>query len=151
MIATPEGVVTAYLVHENGTYAEVWSVDTNTSVNCADFNSNEALLALGTTSVVVVVSIDYMDELYRFTVNEAVDGVAWDRDGDLWVTKRLSKNAIEWDGTASTLSGISTISSHTNGITDVVALSPQVVISKFGFMMKTVLLSNPLRILRLLC
>ena len=123
LIATPEGVVTAYLVHENGTYAEVWSVDTNTSVNCADFNSNEALLALGTTSVVVVVSIDYMDELYRFTVNEAVDGVAWDRDGDLWVTKRLSKNAIEWDGTASTLSGISTISSHTNGITDVVALS----------------------------
>ena len=123
LIATPEGVVTAYFVHENGTYAEVWSVDTNTSVNCADFNSNEALLALGTTSVVVVVSIDYMDELYRFTVNEAVDGVAWDRDGDLWVTKRLSKNAIEWDGTASTLSGISTISSHTNGITDVVALS----------------------------
>ena len=123
LIATPEGIVTAYLVHENGTYAEVWSVDTNTSVNCADFNSNEALLALGTTSVVVVVSIDYMDELYRFTVNEAVDGVAWDRDGDLWVTKRLSKNAIEWDGTASTLSGISTISSHTNGITDVVALS----------------------------
>ena len=123
LIATPEGVVTAYLVHENGTYAEVWSVDTNTSVNCADFNSNEALLALGTTSGVVVVSVDYTAELYRFTVNEAVDGVAWDRDGDLWVPKRLSKNAIEWDGTASTLSGISTISSHTNGITDVVALS----------------------------
>ncbi|GIS43604.1 MAG: hypothetical protein Ct9H90mP16_06740 [Candidatus Poseidoniales archaeon] len=38
LIATPEGVVTAYLVHENGTYAEVWSVDTNTSVNCADLN-----------------------------------------------------------------------------------------------------------------
>ena len=123
LIATPEGIVTAYLVHENGTYAEVWSVDTNTSVNCADFKSDEELLALGTTTGVVVVSVGYMDELYRFTVNEAVDGVAWDRDGDLWATKRLSKNAIEWDGTASTLSGISTVSSHTNGITDVVALS----------------------------
>ena len=95
LIATPEGVVTAYFVHENGTYAEVWSDDTNTSVNCADFNSAEGLLALGTTSGVVVVSVDYMEELYRFTVNEAVDGVAWDRDGDLWATKRLSKNAIE--------------------------------------------------------
>tara|TARA_B100000214_G_scaffold208246_1_gene151013 strand:+ start:5248 stop:7608 length:2361 start_codon:yes stop_codon:yes gene_type:complete len=123
LIATPEGVVTAYFVHENGTYAEVWSDDTNTSVNCADFNSAEGLLALGTTSGVVVVSVDYMEELYRFTVNEAVDGVAWDRDGDLWATKRLSKNAIEWDGSASTLSGISTVSSHTNGITDVVTLS----------------------------
>ena len=61
--------------------------------------------------------------MYRFTVNEAVDGVAWDRDGDIWATKRLSKNAIEYDGTASALSGISTISSHTNGITDVVTLS----------------------------
>ncbi len=123
LIATPEGVVTAYFVHENGTYAEVWSDDTNTSVNCADFNSAEGLLALGTTSGVVVVSVDYMEELYRFTVNEAVDGVAWDRDGDLWATKRLSKNAIEYDGSASTLSGISTVSSHTNGITDVVTLS----------------------------
>ena len=83
LIATPEGIVTAYLVHENGTYAEVWSVDTNTSVNCADLKSDEELLALGTTTGVVVVSVGYMEELYRFTVNEAVDGVAWDRDGDL--------------------------------------------------------------------
>ena len=123
LVATPDGIVTAYMVQENGTYAEVWAVDANTSVNCADYNSDEELLALGTSNGVVVVSIDYMDELYRFSVNEAVDGVAWDRDGDLWVTKRVSKHAIEWDGTASALSGISTISSHTNGITDVIALS----------------------------
>ena len=123
LVATPDGIVTAYMVQENGSYAEVWSVDANTSVNCADYNLDEQLLALGTSTGAVVVSIDYMDELYRFSVNEAVDGVAWDRDGDLWVTKRVSKHAIEWDGTASALSGISTISSHTNGITDVIALS----------------------------
>ncbi len=123
LVATPNGIVTSYLVHENGTYAEVWSVATNTSVNCADFNDDESLLAVGTSNGVVVVSVDYMDELYRFSVNEAVDGVAWDRDGDLWVTKRVSKHAVEWDGTVSTFSGISTVSSHTNGITDVITLS----------------------------
>ena len=123
LVSTPDGVVTAYLIHDNGTSAEVWSYDTNTSINCADYNTDEQLLALGTSSGVVVVSIDYMDELYRFSVNEAVDGVAWDRDGDLWATKRVSKHATEWDGTASTLSGISTVYSHNNGITDVVTLS----------------------------
>ncbi|MAR62036.1 MAG: hypothetical protein CMA40_05650, partial [Euryarchaeota archaeon] len=123
LVATPDGFVTSYLDQDNGTYAEVWSVDTNTSVNCADYNDDQSLLAIGTSDGVVVVSVDYMDEIYRFTVNEAVDGVAWDRDGDIWVTKRVSKHSVEWDGTVFTLSGVSTVSSHTNGITDVVSLS----------------------------
>lgn len=123
LIATPDGFVTAYSVMENGSYAEVWTVDTNSTLYGAAYNADEQLLAVGTTIGVVVVSIDYMDELYRFSVGETVDSLAWDRDGDLWATKRVSKNAIEWDGTASTFSGISTVSSHTNGITDVIALS----------------------------
>ena len=123
LIVTETGNVTAYTVDENGSYAEVWTEDTNTSVNGAAYNVDQKMLALGTTSGVVVVSIDYMEELYRFSVNEAVVAVAWDRDGDLWVAKQLSKNAIEYDTTAYTTSGVYTVSAHLNGITDIVSLS----------------------------
>ena len=81
------------------------------------------MIAVGTVSGVVVVSIEYMEELYRFNVGEAVDALAWDRDGDIWLTKRTTKHAVEWDGTANAFSGISTDSSHNNAITDVIALS----------------------------
>jgi hypothetical protein len=123
LVATSNGFVTAYSVQENGTYAEVWSEDTNSTLYSASYNDVDLMIALGTSLGVIVVSIDYMEELYRFNVGEAVDALAWDRDGDLWVTKRTSKHAVEWDGTANAFSGISTDSSHNNAITDVIALS----------------------------
>jgi hypothetical protein len=123
LVATSNGFVTAYSVQENGTYAEVWSVFTNSTLYSVSYNDVDLMIAVGTASGVIVVSIDYMAELYRFNVGEAVDALAWDRDGDLWVTKRVSKHAVEWDGTANAFSGISTDSSHNNAITDVVALS----------------------------
>ena len=122
LVATYNGYVTAYSVQMNGSYAEVWSVDTNTTLYGGAYNSVDKLLAVGTSSGAVVVSIEYMDELYRFSVGQPVDALAWDRDGDLWVTMRQSKQAVEWDGEFNTPSGIST-STHTNGITDVITLS----------------------------
>ncbi|MDE0574013.1 MAG: hypothetical protein OSB32_00305 [Candidatus Poseidoniales archaeon] len=122
LVATSNGYVTAYSVQTNGSYAEVWTVDANTTLFGGAYNSVDKLLAVGTSSGVVVVSIEYMDELYRFSVGQSVDALAWDRDGDLWVTMRTSKQAIEWDSEFNTPSGIST-STHTNGITDVITLS----------------------------
>jgi len=122
LVATSNGYVIAYSVQMNGSYAEVWSVYANTSLYSGAYNSVDKLLAVGTSSGAVVVSIEYMDELYRFSAGQAVDALAWDRDGDLWVTMRTSKQALEWDGEFNTPSGVST-SSHTNGITDVIALS----------------------------
>ena len=122
LVATSNGYVTAYSVQTNGSYAEVWSVYANTTLYSGSYNSVDKLLAVGTSSGAVVVSIEYMDELYRFSAGQAVDALAWDRDGDLWVTMRTSKQALEWDGEFNTPSGVST-SSHTNGITDVITLS----------------------------
>ena len=122
LVATSNGYVTAYSVQMNGSYAEVWSVYANTTLYSGAYNSVDKLLAVGTSSGAVVVSIEYMDELYRFSAGQAVDALAWDRDGDLWVTMRTSKQALEWDGEFNTPSGVST-SSHTNGITDVITLS----------------------------
>ncbi|MDP7328333.1 MAG: hypothetical protein QF612_00635 [Candidatus Thalassarchaeaceae archaeon] len=122
LVATSNGLVTAYSVQTNGSYAEVWTVDANTTLYGGAYNSVDKLLAVGTSSGAVVVSIEYMDEIYRFSVGQPVDALAWDRDGDLWVTMRTSKQAIEWDGEFNTPSGIST-STHTNGITDVITLS----------------------------
>ena len=122
LVATSNGYVTAYSVQTNGSYAEVWSVNANTTLYSGAYNSVDKLLAVGTSSGAVVVSIEYMDELYRFSAGQAVDALAWDRDGDLWITMRTSKQAIEWDGEFNTPSGVST-STHTNGITGVIALS----------------------------
>ena len=122
LVATSNGYVIAYSVQMNGSYAEVWSVNANTTLYSGAYNSVDKLLAVGTSSGAVVISIEYMDELYRFSVSQAVDALAWDRDGDLWVTMRTSKQALEWDGEFNTPSGVST-SSHTNGITDVITLS----------------------------
>lgn len=122
LVATSNGFVTAYSVQTDGSYAEVWTVNANTSLFGGAYNSVDKLLAVGTSSGAVVVSIEYMDELYRFSAGQSVDALAWDRDGDLWVTMRTSKQAIEWDGEFNTPSGIST-STHTNGITDVITLS----------------------------
>ena len=123
LVASSNGFVTAYSVQENGSYAEVWSENVNETLYSASYNDIDKLVAVGTVSGVVVVSIEYMEELYRFNVGEAVDALAWDRDGDIWLTKRTSKHAVEWDGTANAFSGISTDSSHNNAITDVIALS----------------------------
>ena len=122
LVATSNGYVTAYSVQTNGSYAEVWSVNANTTLYSGAYNSVDKLLAVGTSSGAVVVSIEYMDELYRFSAGQAVDALAWDRDGDLWITMRTSKQALEWDGEFNTPSGVST-STHTNGITGVIALS----------------------------
>ena len=100
LVATSNGFVTAYSVQENGTYAEVWSVFTNSTLYSVSYNDVDLMIAVGTASGVIVVSIDYMAELYRFNVGEAVDALAWDRDGDLWVRMRVSKLAVECDGTA---------------------------------------------------
>ncbi|MEC8926742.1 MAG: hypothetical protein VYB17_00605 [Candidatus Thermoplasmatota archaeon] len=122
LVATSNGFVTAYSVQTNGSYAEVWNVDANATLYGAAYNSVDKLLAVGTSSGAIVVSIEYMDELYRFSVGQPVDALAWDRDGDLWVTMRTSKQAIEWDGQFNTPSGTET-SAHTNGITDLITLS----------------------------
>ena len=122
LVATVDGYVIAYSVQANGSYAEVWSVFTNTTHYAGDYNEEDKLLAVGTPSGAVVISIEYMDELYRFSVGQSVDALAWDRDGDLWVTMRTSKQAVEWDGQANTPSGVST-SSHSNGITSVTTLA----------------------------
>ena len=121
LIATVDGYVTAYSVQANGSYAEVWSEFTNTTLYSADYNEGDKLLAVGTSTGACIISIEYMEELYRFSVGQAVDALAWDSDGDLWVTMRTSKHAIEWDGQANTPSGVST-SSHTNGITSIATL-----------------------------
>jgi len=122
LVATVDGYVIAYSVQTNGSYAEVWSVFTNSTLYAGDYNEEDKLLAIGTPNGAIVISIDYMDELYRFSVGQPVDALAWDRDGDLWVTMRTSKHAIEWDGQANTPSGVST-SSHSNGITGITTLS----------------------------
>ena len=122
LVATVNGYVTAYSVQLNGSYAEVWSEFTNATLYAGDYNEEDKLLAVGTSTGAVVISIEYMEELYRFSVGQPVDALAWDRDGDLWVTKRTSKHAVEWDGQANTPSGVST-SSHTNGITSVTTLT----------------------------
>ncbi len=122
LVATTDGRVIAYSVLNNGTYAEVWSVDTNTTVYSANYNHVEKLLAIGTTTGACIISIDYQDELYRFPVGQSVDALTWDRDGDLWVTMRTSKNALEWDYAANTSSGVST-TAHTIGITSIISLS----------------------------
>ena len=121
LIATVDGYVTAYSVQANGSYAEVWSEFTNTTLYSADYNEGDKLLAVGTSTGACIISIEYMEELYRFSVGQAVDALAWDSDGDLWVTMRTSKHAMEWDGQANTPSGVST-SSHTNGITSIATL-----------------------------
>ena len=121
LVATVDGYVTAYSVQTNGSYAEVWSEFTNATLYSADYNEDDKLLAVGTSSGACIISIEYMEELYRFSVGQAVDALAWDADGDLWVTMRTSKHAVEWDGQANTPSGIST-SSHTNGITSITTL-----------------------------
>ena len=122
LVATVNGYVTAYAVQSNGSYAEVWSEFTNETLYSASYNEDDKLLAVGTSSGACVISIEYMEELYRFSVGQAVDSLAWDRDGDLWVTMRTSKHAVEWDAEANTPSGVST-SSHSNGITSIVTLS----------------------------
>ena len=122
LVATPNGNVTAFSVQTDGSYADVWSVNTNTTLYSGAYNEAEKLLAVGTSSGAIVISIEYMEELYRFTVGQSVDAMSWDRDGDLWVTLRTSKNAIEWDGEFNTPSGTET-SIHTNGITDLITLS----------------------------
>ena len=122
LVATPNGNVTAFSVQTDGSYADVWSVNTNTTLYSGAYNEAEKLLAIGTSSGAIVISIEYMEELYRFSVGQSVDALAWDRDGDLWVTMRTSKNAIEWDGEFNTPSGTET-SIHTNGITDLITLS----------------------------
>jgi hypothetical protein len=122
LVATVDGYVIAYSVQTNGSYAEVWSVFTNSTLYAGDYNEEDKLLAIGSPDGAIVISIDYMDELYRFSVGQPVDALAWDRDGDLWVTMRTSKHAIEWDGQANTPSGVST-SSHSNGITGITTLS----------------------------
>ena len=108
LIATVDGYVTAYSVQANGSYAEVWSEFTNTTLYSADYNEGDKLLAVGTSTGACIISIEYMEELYRFSVGQAVDALAWDSDGDLWVTMRTSKHAVEWDGQANTPSGVST-------------------------------------------
>ncbi|MEE2747704.1 MAG: hypothetical protein VX473_04465, partial [Candidatus Thermoplasmatota archaeon] len=122
LVASTDGLVIAYSVLNNGSYGEVWSVDLNTTLYGADFNQDGTLLAVGTSSGACIISIDYKEELYRFSVGQAVDALAWDRDGDLWVTMRTSKSALEWDHAANTSSGVST-TSHSNGITSIVTLS----------------------------
>ena len=121
LVASVDGYVIAYSVQENGSYAEVWSEFTNETLYSASYNEDDKLLAVGTSSGACVISIEYMQELYRFSVGQSVDALAWDTEGDLWVTMRTSKHAVEWDGQANTPSGVST-SSHTNGITSVVTL-----------------------------
>ena len=122
LVASMDGYVTAYAVQNNGSYAEVWSEFTNETLYSAAYNEDDKLLAVGTSSGACVISIDYMEELYRFSIGQSVDSLAWDRDGDLWVTMRTSKHAVEWDAQANTPSGVST-SSHSNGITSIVTLS----------------------------
>jgi len=122
LVASLDGYVTAYAVQDNGSYAEVWSEFTNETHYSASYNEDDKLLAVGTSSGACVISIEFMEELYRFSVGQTVDALAWDRDGDLWVTMRTSKQAVEWDAQANTPSGIST-SSHSNGITSIVTLS----------------------------
>jgi hypothetical protein len=122
LIASSAGLVSVYSVMNNGSYGEVWNVDLNTTLYGADYNPDEQLVVVGTSSGAIVVSIDYMDELYRFSAGQPVDALAWDRDGDIWVTLRTSKYAMEWDGNLNTPSGVST-TPHTNGITSIITLS----------------------------
>jgi len=119
LVATSQGVVTSYLVLANGTYGEVWSVNTNTTLYGAAWNPATERLALGTSSGASVVSVAYQEVIYTVYIGSDADGLTWDRDGDLWITKRTSKHAVEF--TDETPSGVST-SSHNNGITDVIAL-----------------------------
>ena len=103
LVATVNGYVTAYAVQSNGSYVEVWSEFTNETLYSASYNEDDKLLAVGTASGACVISIEYMEELYRFSVGQTVD-------------------AVEWDAEANTPSGVST-SSHSNGITSIVTLS----------------------------
>ena len=68
LVATVNGYVTAYAVQSNGSYAEVWSEFTNETLYSASYNEDDKLLAVGTASGACVISIEYMEELYRFSV-----------------------------------------------------------------------------------
>ena len=65
LVATSQGVVTSYLVLANGTYGEVWSVNTNTTLYGAAWNPATERLALGTSSGASVVSVASGSDLYR--------------------------------------------------------------------------------------
>lgn len=119
LVPTSQGIVTMYSVLPNGTYGEVWSLDTNATLYSAAWDADTERLAVGTGDGAKVVSTEYQDVIYSVYVGSDVDALAWDRDGDLWITKRTSKHAVEW--TDQTPTGVTT-SSHNNGITDVVTL-----------------------------
>ena len=122
IVASVDGYVIEYVSLENGSYTEIWSEFTNKTLFSGALNIEEGLLAVGTSDGVIVISLDYMEELYRYTLGQQVDAIAWDSGGDIWATQRISKTAIEWDTEANAQSGIST-TPHNNGITDVVSLS----------------------------
>jgi hypothetical protein len=119
LYASVQGDVIEYSVTDD-IYTEVWSKSINKTLLSSAYNSEEKLIAFGTDTGAIVVSIEYRDVLYSVLVGQDVDGLTWDADGDLWLTKRTSKHAIE--ATGSTPTGEST-SNHNNGITDVIALS----------------------------
>ena len=120
LVATSNGYVTSYSVQTNGSYAEVWSHFTNTTLYNGAYDTTTKLLAVGTASGAIIVSIEYMDELYDIDAGQPVDALAWDPDGDLWVTLRTAKHAQEWSGDFP--SGVAT-STHNNQITDIAILS----------------------------
>ena len=122
LVATVDGYVVEYVSLANGSYAVVWSEFTNQTLYSGALNIDEGLLAVGSINGVTVISLDYMEELYRFTLGQQVDAITWDAEGDIWATQRISKKAIEWNTETNSQSGIST-TPHNNGITGVESLS----------------------------
>ena len=119
LYASIDGNITVYSVNGNE-YTETWSVDVNKTLYSGAFNPSTNRIAFGSGEGATIVSIDYEDILYHISMSGAVDGLAWDVDGDLWLINRNTNRAEEW--TDNTPSGVTT-SAHNYGITDVITLS----------------------------
>jgi len=89
-------------------------------------DASRDLIAISNSSGAVIHSIEYSSSLYVIPVGEAVDSVAWDIAGDLWLSLRASKIAAQYhDGTAT---GLQT-TAHSTGITKVIVLESGAVIT----------------------
>ncbi len=102
LIVNETGEVTAYNFKEDGTFNQAWNYSLNTSINAGALDIVQHRLALATDSGVEVISTEFRSWLYSITVNSGVDAVAWDGQGDLWVSDRSQRYAIEYDDNVAT-------------------------------------------------
>ncbi|MBS71744.1 MAG: hypothetical protein CMO20_02165 [Thermoplasmata archaeon] len=103
VIANETGEVIAFDIGDDGSIFQVWNISLNSEINSGAIDNIQHRLAFSTDSGVKVVSTEFHSVLYSITVNNGVDTVAWDNQGDLLIGDRGYRHVMKYDDTVDTL------------------------------------------------